>query len=1206
MARLASQEKAGYYKIHPTITSHIARHITAPDGGRVYDPCCGKGVALVQLASALCLEPFGNELQRSRADAARTAVDQYLAQRNGSPMRHRDKQATRIFWSPMQQMQWKRNSFNLLYLNPPYDQDEMEGRLELLFLKQTRPALCTDGVLVWVVPQMVLAFRAVAKYVASHFHDLRVVAHSAEYRHFNEVTLFGIHNNRATQPDEATVEHLRAIGRSEVEIPAIDAPAVDEVDDFVYTLPKVPVSASAFKFMADRIAIEDVLRETQKHGVLNSAEFQQHIAPQLATMARFRPMTPLRRGHLVNVIAAGMLNNQLLTHENGQTLFIKGQTYKATQRSQYREYDKDDEGYTEVTTETERFETRIVTLAPDGTIQRRDGSQLEAFLKQWIAPLTKAVTQQYKPVYQFDRNGYTDILQTLNQTRTIPNTNGMRGLLPAQQHAVAAIATRLDKRYLNAKDALLIGEMGSGKSAMGAAVAACLRAKRVIVMCPPHLTAKWEREIKHVIPNVRVMQLKQISDVDTFFAQDATVARPVYGVMKETSARAGSGWEHCYHWCGGVRHKSAQKRKKLTVEYASALVKAVTKGGWKRDDEKIAITVAGRKRHVSVKKLLIYVNQRRGPRAPNSGIALYEDDRPKMPRDFGRKQHTVWPSTLNYEPLYQYTRRYPKGKRGLTMREALQRQDKLSANIRAGHTAYSPLAPYPLMPAKPDGWAKWPLATYILKRYKGKIDLLAVDEAHEMKGHDSDRGYAFGRLIKASKKVLGLTGTIYGGRASTLFSLLYRMSHTMQRTYGHRDIARWTKAYGVLQEVARVRFDADGQQTGNSRSNVTIKELPGASPAMMRWLLDRSVFVSLADLGFALPDYKEEPVLLDMSPTMQAQYDLLHATLKTELKEMLIRNDRSLLAAYLQALLSWPDSPWRAKMVRHPRSDRIVAQIPGLPNMPVGVAPKEAAILRKVQREIAAGRNVLLLCQQTATLDITPQWQHLLERHGIRTAILKCEPAKREAWIAQQSERGTQVIISHPRRVQTGLDLLEFPTILWMSIDYSVYTVKQASRRSYRIGQTEDVAVQFYAYRGTLQEQALRLVAAKMAATDRIDGNTIATDSLTELDDMVQGDLITTLARIVVGDEALTAPSLADAFAQANGALRENLAYLGMEAALTDPVPSNGLDIVLPMAQLFSEKTNGRGNAARTKRAVGIAHGEPHRPRSLLELLRGA
>ena len=46
-----------------------------------------------------------------------------------------------------------------------------------------------------------------------------------------------------------------------------------------------------------------------------------------------------------------------------------------------------------------------------------------------------------------------------------------------------------------------------------------------------------------------------------------------------------------------------------------------------------------------------------------------------------------------------------------------------------------------------------------------------------------------------------------------------------------------------------------------------------------------------------------------------------------------------------------------------------------------------------------------------------------------------------------------QVCICHPKLVQTGLDLLEFPTIFFVQTGYSIYTLRQASRRSWRIGQ---------------------------------------------------------------------------------------------------------------------------------------------------------
>ena len=58
------------------------------------------------------------------------------------------------------------------------------------------------------------------------------------------------------------------------------------------------------------------------------------------------------------------------------------------------------------------------------------------------------------------------------------------------------------------------------------------------------------------------------------------------------------------------------------------------------------------------------------------------------------------------------------------------------------------------------------------------------------------------------------------------------------------------------------------------------------------------------------------------------------------------------------------------------------------------------------------------------------------------------EPQRREAWVAEQVEKGLDVLICHPRLVQTGLDLIDFPTICWYETDYSVYTMRQASRRS--------------------------------------------------------------------------------------------------------------------------------------------------------------
>lgn len=155
MARLASQEKAGYFPLPtsllPTIASHIQR---STNNGRFLDPCAGEGSAAVALSEVLGLSPFGIELHEERGSEAsgRFPAGQFLTC---------DFRAATV----------SRGSMSLLYLNPPYDTDDSElnaqsTRLEYQWLRDTRGWLTTGGVLVYVVPQHVLGVRAIGRYMA--------------------------------------------------------------------------------------------------------------------------------------------------------------------------------------------------------------------------------------------------------------------------------------------------------------------------------------------------------------------------------------------------------------------------------------------------------------------------------------------------------------------------------------------------------------------------------------------------------------------------------------------------------------------------------------------------------------------------------------------------------------------------------------------------------------------------------------------------------------------------------------------------------------------------------------------------------------------------------------------------------------------------------------------------------------------------------
>ena len=92
------------------------------------------------------------------------------------------------------------------------------------------------------------------------------------------------------------------------------------------------------------------------------------------------------------------------------------------------------------------------------------------------------------------------------------------------------------------------------------------------------------------------------------------------------------------------------------------------------------------------------------------------------------------------------------------------------------------------------------------------------------------------------------------------------------------------------------------------------------------------------------------------------------------------------------------------------------------------------------------GRRVLVYATHTGTRDITERMDDMLTRHGFRVAVMKADavaPERREAWVADKVKQGIDVMICHPRLVQTGLDLIDFPTLIWYETEFSVFQSTQ-------------------------------------------------------------------------------------------------------------------------------------------------------------------
>ena len=251
------------------------------------------------------------------------------------------------------------------------------------------------------------------------------------------------------------------------------------------------------------------------------------------------------------------------------------------------------------------------------------------------------------------------------------------------------------------------------------------------------------------------------------------------------------------------------------------------------------------------------------------------------------------------------------------------------------------------------------------------------------------------------------------------------------------------------------------------------------------------------------------------------------------------------------------------------------------------IYPKEQALVDLVAAERLAGRRVLVYATHTGTRDITGRMDDILTRHGFKVAVMKADavaPDRREAWVADRVKAGVDVIICHPRLVQTGLDLIDFPTLVWFETDYSVYTMRQASRRSWRIGQRRLVKVIYMAYRGTLQADALKLVAKKLQSSLAVEGE-LPEDGLAAYGDDGD-DLMMALARqIVSGDADENAETLEEVFAQARdaeAAAEELLVDDGWQAAAVEqetiPVNGNGHHETEDIGLTVEPVVNGNGH----------------------------
>lgn len=541
MARRESKALAGFFPA-PTHLIEVVADLLRPDvpehkAGRsvVVDPCAGEGVALKSLSEHLEIRPgyksvdtYACEMERTRWEALRQ-IDP-MCQHGYTEGQHLHGDFFHVRFSP--------GMADVLLLNPPYDQDRDFKRLEARWIHHCAPILAQGGILVFIVPHYALA--ACADVMAFHFTDLRAYRFPGkDFDTFKQVFVLGRKVERAA-PEPSVAAWCRALANDATTAAELPMDGSGEhypvryrstsgdtlgirVDRTTWTMTHFDVSgvAAMAPWASERGAMPDL----------------DHPADLCHRLGAVYPVVnPPRPVHLAAALAAGVFNGLPANPNPGRSLpalLVKG-TFRRRWETVDQRHDKDGALTGEVQIEKPELEVWALDLRAAEYHQLRSSAEttgaadvasmtfadlLEAYSVDLLAALRSACPVLHDP-------GRDDE----------PSVEGLgRPLWPPQTSTVHA----LDKLTRQpGRGALVIGEVGTGKTSIALALAQLRGVARSLVICPPHLLTSWENQVRIVRPDADVVVLESISDVIGLRSHPG----PVVAVLSREAAKLGHGW----------------------------------------------------------------------------------------------------------------------------------------------------------------------------------------------------------------------------------------------------------------------------------------------------------------------------------------------------------------------------------------------------------------------------------------------------------------------------------------------------------------------------------------------------------------------------------------------------------------------------------------------------------------------------------------
>ncbi|MFD1362773.1 DEAD/DEAH box helicase family protein [Lentibacillus salinarum] len=373
----------------------------------------------------------------------------------------------------------------------------------------------------------------------------------------------------------------------------------------------------------------------------------------------------------------------------------------------------------------------------------------------------------------------------------------------------------------------------------------------------------------------------------------------------------------------------------------------------------------------------------------------------------------------------------------------------------------------------------------IMKKIKGFFDLYICDEVHQAKAEDSGRGDAFGQLVQAAPKQLLLTGTLTTGLSSSIKEILWKTMpyHLLKQGFDHRTSAvAWARRYGKIKTVINHEEQDNGWVVRKKRKAQQPREEAGISPQLTVQLLDFTAFLDLPDIGLPLVNLKEEAEIVKLDDDHEAKYKVFHEELHQACKTKAHAGSKGAFAKFIPATINYADNPSLGARVAFTKVDKSGTK--SVETFEAEALPKdyftakERKLVETVRKELDQGRGCVIYNNYTGTYEMNDRTKYVLEVHGIDATILnESNTLKRSEKLKQLENDGVKVIICQMKLVEVGLDLMAWPTIIFNQLNYEINTVRQASRRAWRVGQDKECKVIYLVADGTQEmSQFLHLV----------------------------------------------------------------------------------------------------------------------------------